>query len=342
MTSIKSTIRDLIGNTPILRIPSLSEISECDILLKCENLNPGGSVKDRAARGMVDAAIYSGALKAGMTIVEGTAGNTGIGLALVGRSYGIDSLIVMPNNQSPQKVATLKMYGAEVKLLDPVPFTNDNHFFHTARRIAESDPKHYWWANQFENLENFRAHYQHTGPEILAQTGGKLDYLVSAAGTGGTIAGNSRFLKENIKGLKTVLCDPMGSGLRHYVEHGTFAMEGSSFSEGIGIMRLVANFAEAQVDEALTVPDRDAVTIAYHLRAVDGIVLGTSAALNVAAALKVALRAGPGKRVLTFWCDQGERSITKLYDADFLATQQIDPVQLKLTDLVRQYRQARK
>ena len=332
------SIVDLIGNTPMLRIPSLSQLSGCDIFLKCENLNPGGSVKDRAALGMIKDGFASGRLKPGMTIVEGTAGNTGIGLALVGRSFGLDSLICMPDNQSPQKVAILKMFGAQVNLTKPVPFKDENHFFHTAGRIAAQDPKKYWWANQFDNLANFRAHYTTTGPEIFHQIGGKLDYLVSVAGTGGTIAGNSRYLKEKIPALKVVLCDPFGSGLCNYFHKKVFEMSGSSFSEGIGIMRLVPNFAEAQVDEAFTLPDADAVTVAHHLRKVDGIVLGTSAALNVAACLKVALRDGPGKRLVTFWCDQGDRSIAKLYDDTFLASQTIDASVLTVDDLVTQYR----
>lgn len=338
MSKAAANVVELIGRTPLLRIPSLSALTGCDILLKCENLNPGGSVKDRAALGMIRDAMATGRLKQGMTIVEGTAGNTGIGLALVGRSFGLDSLIVMPNNQSPQKVATLGMYGAKVELTKPVPFKDESHFYHTAGRIAASDPKKYWWANQFENLANFRAHYENTGPEILDQTGGQLDFLVSVAGTGGTIAGNSRFLKEKIPGLKVVLCDPDGSGLCTYLKRGVFETTGSSFSEGIGIMRLVANFAEARVDESFTLKDVDAVTIAYHLRKYDGILLGTSAALNVAAALKIALREGKGKRIATFWCDQGERSITKLYDSSFLSTQGIEPSASKLEDLVAKYR----
>lgn len=338
MASIHENVRGLIGNTPLLRIPSLSQLTGCDLLLKCENLNPGGSVKDRAALAMVSEAIAVGQLKPEMTIVEGTAGNTGIGLALVGRTYGINSLIVMPNNQSPQKVATLGLYGAEVRLTAPVPFKDEGHFFHTARRIAEADPKRYWWANQFDNLANYRAHFDGTGPEILAQTGGHLDYFVSVAGTGGTIAGNSVFLKENVPGIKVVLCDPDGSGLTNYFHKGVFESQGSSFSEGIGIMRLVANFGQAKVDEAFSLPDVDAVAVAYHLRQVDGIVLGTSAALNVAACLKVALRAGRGKRLVTFWCDQGERSITKLYSDEFLTSQKLDPKFLTIERLVEKYR----
>lgn len=321
MSRVCTNLRDMIGNTPLVRIPSLSDLTGCDIFLKCENLNPGGSVKDRAAKGMVEAAIASGALKPDKKIVEGTAGNTGIGLALVGKSFGIDSVIVMPNNQSPQKIAALRLYGAEVRLVDPVPFANQNHFFHTARRIAEENPKGFWWANQFDNLDNCRAHEQNTGPEIYSQTNGHLDFLVSVAGSGGTIAGNSIYLKEKIKGLKVYLCDPKGSGLCRYFHKGEFKSEGQSFSEGIGIMRLVANFKQAKIDDAFTIDDSDAVAIAHFVRDRDGIALGTSAAINVAGCLRTALKVGRGKRLVTFWCDAGERSATKLYDLDFLRSE---------------------
>ena len=309
---------EIVGDTPILRINSLSDLCGSDIFLKCENLNPGGSIKDRAAKGMLVSAIANGSLKSGMTIVEGTAGNTGIGLALLGRSLGFPSLIVMPNNQSAKKVDMLRLYGAEVELVEPVAFANQNHFFHKAKSIALDQPKKFWWANQFDNIDNQKGHFDHTAPEIYEQLGGRLDYLVSVAGTGGTIAGNSRFLKNRIKGLKVVLCDPEGSGLEHYFHHGEFKATGDSFSEGIGIMRLVENFKMAQIDEAMTVADKEAILIANYLREHDGIVLGTSAALSVACAFKIARQQKKGLRLLTFWCDAGERSQEKLYNEDFL------------------------
>ena len=322
-TVMASSIRELVGNTPLLKIGSLSKLTGCDLFLKCENLNPGGSIKDRAALQMVEDAIADGRLKNGMTIVEGTAGNTGIGLALVGRSLGFDVLIVMPKGQAVEKERMISLYGAGLKIVEAVPFANENHFFHTAGRIARESLEKYWWANQFDNLSNFKAHYSRTGPEILEQTGGNLDYLVSAAGTGGTIGGNSVFLKEKIPGIKVVLADPDGSGLCSYMKTGEIKSSGSSFTEGIGIMRIVANFAMAKVDEALTVADKELVAVAWHLREHDGIVLGSSAALNVTACLKVALRSGPGKRLATFWCDVSERSMTKLYNEEFLATKEI-------------------
>lgn len=330
-------LSDLIGNTPLLKIPSLSEISGCDIFLKCEQLNPGGSIKDRAALQMVQDAIENGELKKGMTIVEGTAGNTGIGLAVVAKSLGYDLLAVMPNNQAKEKERMIALHGAELKLVDPCPFANENHFYHTARRLAEEDPKKYWWANQFENLSNFKAHCTHTAPEIFNQVDGKLDFLVSVAGTGGTIGGNSTYLKETIPGLKVILIDPEGSGLCSYFHKGEFKAEGGSITEGIGIMRLVANFAKAQVDEAYTIPDQDLITIAQFVRNHDGIVLGSSAALNVAGAFMTAIKNGPGKRIVTFYCDLGERSFSKMYNEEFLKTRDLDITQSDIKPLQKKY-----
>ena len=330
-------IRSLIGDTPLLKVSSLSQATGCEIILKCENRNPGGSIKDRAALQMILDAIDSGALKDGMTIIEGTAGNTGIGLAMVGRSLGFDVTVVMPKGQAKEKEQMISLFGAELILVDPCPFKDPKHFYHTARTRAEKEPERYWWANQFENLSNFKAHYQHTGPEILEQTGGDLDFLVSAAGTGGTIGGTSAFLKEKIAKLKTVLIDPGGSGLCHYVKHGEFVAEGNSFTEGIGIMRLTANFEKAVLDEAMSIPDQDIVTVAHHVRDHDGIVVGLSAALNLAACLKLAAKSGGGKRLLTFWCDGGERSMAKLYNSEFLKEKDID-LSRSFADLLAEYR----
>ncbi|MBU2644788.1 pyridoxal-phosphate dependent enzyme, partial [bacterium] len=198
-------ITGLVGNTPVVRVESLSRLTGCDILVKCENMNPGGSVKDRAALQMIRDAVESGKLTKETTIVEGTAGNTGIGLALVGRSLGYQVLVVMPSGQAAEKERLVSLYGADLKLVKPCPFSNPNHFYHTARTIAEENPGQYWWANQFENLSNFKAHYTGTGPEIVHQTGGKLDFFVSVAGTGGTIGGVSTCLKEKIPGVQVVL-----------------------------------------------------------------------------------------------------------------------------------------
>jgi len=329
---------DLIGNTPLLKIPSLSRASGCEIFLKCEQFNPGGSIKDRAALQMVQDAIAEGKLKKGMTIVEGTAGNTGIGLAVIAKTLGYECLAVMPNDQTIEKQRMIELHGAKLKLVDPVPFKNENHFYHTARRLAEEDPKKYWWANQFENLSNFKAHYSHTGPEIYAQMNGKIDFLVSVSGTGGTIGGNSVFLKEKIPSIKVILVDPPGSGICSFFHTGEFKTEGKSLTEGIGIMRLVANFAKAKVDDAFTLSDQDVVTIAQYVRNHDGILLGSSSALNLAGCLKIAMQQGPGKRIVSFNCDLGERSFSKLYNPDYLASRDLDPRQDQIEPLLEKYR----
>lgn len=315
---------ELIGQTPILKIPSLSRLSGSEIFVKCEFMNPGGSIKDRAALNMVREALASGELKPDMTIVEGTAGNTGIGLAIVAKALGLRLKVVMPRGQTPEKERLIGLHGAELVLVDPVPFSNPAHFYHTARQLAEAEPETHWWANQFENLANYRAHYQTTGPEIVAQTGGRLDALISAAGTGGTIGGTSAYLKAQLPDIRVILADPSGSGLYSYLKTGVFKSEGSSLTEGIGIMRLVANFAQASVDDAMHLPDQELVSLAHYVRDHDGIVLGSSSALNLAVALRTALQMGPGKRLLTFACDLGERSYSKLYNPAYLAQQQLD------------------
>jgi len=330
-------VADLIGNTPLLRISSLSELTGCDIFLKCEQLNPGGSIKDRAALQMVLDAIESGELKNGMTIIEGTAGNTGIGLAVVAKALGYNLLAVMPRDQTVEKERMITLHGGTLKLVDPCPFSDENHFYHTARRLAEEDPKKYWWANQFENLSNFKAHCTRTGPEIEQQVDGKLDFFVSVSGTGGTIGGNSTYLKETIPNLKVILIDPEGSGLCSFFHTGEFKAEGQSITEGIGIMRLVANFEKAQIDDAFTIPDQDFVTIAQYVRTHDGIVLGSSSALNVAGAFMAAVKNGPGKRIVTFNCDLGERSYSKLFNGEYLKTRDLDITQTNIKPLQKKY-----
>jgi cysteine synthase A len=338
---VAKNISDLIGNTPLLRIPSLSQLTGSQIFLKCEQLNPGGSIKDRAALQMVLDALEAGKLKKGMTIVEGTAGNTGIGLALVAKALGFECLAVMPNDQTIEKQRMIELHGAKLKLVDPVPFKNENHFYHTARRLAEEDPKKYWWANQFENLSNFKAHYTQTGPEIYQQLQGKIDVLVSVAGTGGTIGGNSAFLKEKIPHIQVALVDPEGSGLCSYIHTGEFKSQGRSITEGIGIMRLVANFAQAKVDDAFTLTDQDVVTVAQYIRNADGILLGSSTALNVAGALKMAVQRGPGNNIVTFYCDLGERSFSKLYNPEYLQGRGLDITQTDIQPLIEKYRAPR-
>jgi cysteine synthase A len=337
MNSVASKQSDLIGNTPLLRINSLSDLTGCDIYLKCEHLNPGGSIKDRAAKQMVDDAIAAGKLKPGMTIVEGTAGNTGIGLAVVAKSYGLNMLAVMPRGQAQEKERMLGLFGADLKLVDPCPFANENHFYHTARRLGEEN-KDYWWADQFENVSNMRGHYLHTAPEIHDQLNGDIDYLVSVAGTGGTVGGNSKFLKEKISKLQVHLIDPDGSGLFSFIKSGEFKSNGSSFTEGIGIMRRTANFGEAVVDNVFNLHDQDVVSISRFVRDRDGILLGSSAALNVAGALLTAVQAGKGKKIVTFLCDLGERSYSKLYNDEFLVGRELNPAGEPIEAIIERYK----
>lgn len=300
-------------------------------------MNCTGSVKDRAAKQMVLDAIEQGILKPGMTIVEGTAGNTGIGLAMVAKELGFKMLVVMPEDQAKEKRDLVKLYGADLKLVPSVPFTDSDHFFHTAQRIAKQASDQYWHSNQFDNLSNFKAHYNITAPEIYNQLNGKVHVLVSAAGTGGTLAGNAKYLKEKLgEAVRTVLVDPAGAGLANFLKTGEFVKsDGSTLTEGVGIMRLVPVFAQGKdyVDEAFYLPDSHVVRIANHVRCVDGIPLGSSAALNVAAALRksVGLR-GQGKNIVTFLCDGGERSLTKLYNDEFLKERGLDECNLPSLD----------
>lgn len=328
---------DLIGQTDLLRLNALSELTGCDLFVKLESQNPGGSIKDRAALQIIKDAMAKGELKPGMTVVEGTAGNTGIGLALVARSFGLNMLAVMPNDQSKEKERMITLHGAELKTVDPVPFKNDNHFYHTARRLAEQR-EDYWWANQFENTSNAQAHYLTTGPEIWQQTAGQLDILVSVAGTGGTIAGTSRYLKEQNSAIQVWLADPDGSGIYSYLKTGNYVSQGSSFTEGIGIMRLVENFKQAKIDAAVNLPDDDLVTLSRFIVEQEGLVLGSSSCLNVAGALQAAVLHGPGKTIVTFACDLGERSASKLYNHDYLQQRGVRVSAEPIAQLLARYR----
>lgn len=346
MQKTVQNLAQLIGNTSLLRINSLSELTGCDIYVKCEFQNPGGSVKDRAALQMVLDAEANGELKPGMTIVEGTAGNTGIGLAIVAKSLGYNLKVVMPKGQTKEKEQMIELHGAELALVDAAPFSNPNHFYHTARRIAEEDDNA-WWANQFENLSNANAHFTGTGPEIFDQLDGELDIFVSVAGTGGTLGGVTKFLKQQDQNIKTISLDPDGSGIFHFLQTGEYkASEGGSFTEGIGIMRLVDNFRQANVDFALNLPDKDIVTVAEYVRKNDALVLGSSSALNVAGALFSAIQFGPlsggdKQSVVTLACDLGERSSSKLYNPEFLASKNIDPSEQSIEQLVEKYKNAK-
>ncbi|MGA9524235.1 MAG: cysteine synthase A [Myxococcaceae bacterium] len=318
------TLWDAVGNTPLLRIGSLSRDTGCEILGKAEFMNPGGSIKDRAAKGMIGRAEEQGLLEPGGTIVEGTAGNTGIGLGLLGRERGYRVVVTMPDNQAREKYEALEAMGVEVRKVKPVPFKDPGHFYHQARTLAE---EHGWfWANQFENTANADFHYATTGPELWAQCEGRIDVLVSAVGSGGTLGGISRYLKEKNPNVRVVLVDPYGSGLFCYVREGKMETTGGSITEGIGIMRVTENFRRAQVDEAMRVSDQDMLEMLHHLAREDALVVGTSAALNVRASWEIARRhKGEGLRIVTLLCDHGSRYASKVFNAEFLASKGLTP-----------------
>lgn len=325
------SVWDIVGNTPLIKIESLSKLTGCHIYGKAEFLNPGGSVKDRAAKGIIMEAERKGLLAPGGIIVEGTAGNTGIGLTTLAADRGYKTIIVMPDNQSDEKYQLLEMLGAEVRKVAPVPFANPNHFYHTARTISESIPGALW-ANQFENTANGDFHYQTTGPEIWEQTKGNVDFFTCAVGTGGTMSGVSRFLKEKKSTVRTVLADPYGSGMYCHLRTGKIESEGSSVTEGIGIMRLTANFNSAQIDDAMRVTDQEMINMLFHLSEKDGLVLGTSSGLNLSAAYRLAQdNIGSGKTIVTILCDHGTRYFSRILNKKWLDEKNLTPKPLIYT-----------
>jgi cysteine synthase len=313
---------DLIGNTPLVRLRRASEETGCEILGKCEFLNPGGSVKDRAALYIIRDAEKRGALRPGGVIVEGTAGNTGIGLALVANALGYRTVIVMPETQSQEKKDTLRLCRADLRLVPAVPYKDPGNYVKLSGRLAEeldrSEPNGAVWANQFDNVANRQAHYETTGPEIWRQTGGRIDAFVAAVGTGGTLAGVSMALKERNAAVRTVLADPMGSALYNYYAHGELKASGNSITEGIGQGRITKNLDGAPIDDALQVTDEEALPIIFALLEEEGLVVGGSTGINVAGAIQVARRLGPGHTVVTVLCDYGTRYQSKLFNPEFL------------------------
>lgn len=306
-----------VGNTPLIELRKLSQLLKRRVFGKAEFLNPGGSVKDRAAKGIVDDAEASGKLQPGGTIVEGTAGNTGIALTLIGNERGYRSIIVVPDDQSQEKIRLLRTFGADVRVVPSVPFANENNYYHVARRIAEETPNSLW-ANQFENVANRRYHEATTGPEIWERTAGKVDAFVAAAGTGGTVAGVSSALKARSSKVLTVLCDVMGSSLYNYVTRGELLPEGDSELEGIGIKRLTQNFAGAPIDRAIRAGDKAAVAMVHWLLHNEGLFVGGSSGLNVTGAARIARELPEGSIVVTILCDGGERYLSKLFNEDWL------------------------
>ncbi len=307
----------LIGNTPLVRLEGPSEATGCEILGKCEFANPGASVKDRAALYIVEDAEAAGTLKPGGTIVEGTAGNTGIGLALVANAKGYKTIIVMPETQSREKMDTLRALGAELVLVPAAPFSNPGHFVHTSRRIAEETPNAVW-ANQFDNIANRRAHICGTAEEIWEQTGGRIDGFTCAVGTGGTLAGVGLGLKAKNEKIQIALTDPHGAALYSYYACGELKAEGSSVAEGIGQGRITGNLDGAPIDTQFRVSDEEGLEQVAALLRDEGLCLGLSSGINVAGAMHLARALGPGKTVVTILCDTGFRYLSSLYNAEWL------------------------
>jgi cysteine synthase A len=312
-----------IGNTPLIKLRSLSERSGCTILGKAEFLNPGGSVKDRAARYIIEDAESSGRLMPGATIVEGTAGNTGIGLTVVANARGYKTIIVMPESQSQEKKDLLRLLGAELICVPAVPYENPNQYQHVARRLAAKLEREanglVLYADQWDNTANREGHFHSTGPEIWAQTGGCIDGFICAIGTGGTLSGVSEFLKSKNKGVVIGLADPQGTKMYHYFRNGELkSTEGDSIAEGIGQGRVTHNVAGAIVDEAFLVPDQEAMPVLFDVLRDEGLCLGGSSAINLVGALRLAETLGPGKTVVTVLCDSGSRYASKLWNPAFL------------------------
>lgn len=321
---IKEGFIGTVGNTPLIRLTSFSVETGCEILGKAEFLNPGGSVKDRAALYIIEDAERKGLLKPGGTVVEGTAGNTGIGLAHICNAKGYKCLIVIPETQSQEKMEALRTLGAEVKTVPALPYRDPGNYVKVSGRLAEA-MENAIWANQFDNLANRQAHYETTGPEIWRQTDGKIDAWTIATGTGGTLAGVSMYLKEKNPAIKTVVADPMGSGLYSYIKTGEIKPEGSSITEGIGNSRITANMEGVPVDDAMQIDDHECVRTVYRLLYQEGLFMGGSTGINVAAAVRLAKQMGPGHTIVTILCDSGARYQSRLFNRDWLASKGLSP-----------------
>ena len=320
--TIHRDLADTVGNTPLIRLNKASEMTGCEILGKAEFLNPGQSIKDRAALYIIRDAEAKGLLRPGGTIVEGTAGNTGIGLALVGASLGYKTVIVIPETQSQEKKDMLRLAGAELVQVPAAPYSNPNNYVRYSGRLAEklaqTEPNGAIWANQFDNVANRQAHLETTGPEIWDQTGGKVDGFVSAVGTGGTLAGVSAGLKGRSNRVKVALADPMGAALYSYYTTGELRSEGNSITEGIGQGRITANLEGFEPDLSFQVPDSEALPIIFDLVQEEGLCLGGSSGINIAGAIRLAKELGPGHTIVTMLCDYGTRYQSKMFNPDFL------------------------
>ena len=319
---IRNGFLDAIGHTPLIRLRRASERTGCEILGKAEFMNPGGSVKDRAALAIVEDAEKRETLRPGGVIVEGTAGNTGIGLALVGNARGYRTVIVIPETQSQEKKDMLRLCGADLREVPAKPYKDPGNYVHVSQRLAEelaaSTPEGAIWANQFDNVANREGHRRTTGVEIWEQTAGRVDGFICAAGTGGTIAGVGMALKERNPKVRIALADPMGAALYHYYKHGKLESEGTSISEGIGQGRITANLEGAPIDDAFQIPDEQWLPIVFALLKEEGLCLGGSSGVNVAGAIELALQMGPGHTIVTVLCDSGTRYQSKLFNPVFL------------------------
>ena len=326
MTS-PQTLLSAIGNTPIIRLNAASDATGCDIYGKAEFMNPGGSVKDRAAIAIIEDAEERGDLRPGGLIVEGTAGNTGIGLTMVGNAKGYTSVIVMPETQSQEKKDVLRIFGADLRLVPAKPYKDPGNYVRysetLAKELAETHPNGVIWANQFDNTANYMGHYRTTGPEIWRQTDGKIDGFTCAVGSGGTIAGVGRYLKEQNEKVQIALSDPDGSALYNHYINGELKAEGNSISEGIGQGRITANLAEAPIDTAYRLSDADALPIIFDLMRDEGLYLGGSTAINIAGAMAMAREMGPGHTIVTILCDSGQRYQSKVWNPDFLRSKSL-------------------
>jgi cysteine synthase A len=321
------SVVDAIGRTPLIQLKAASELTGCTILGKAEFMNPGGSVKDRAALAIIQDAVASGALRPGGAIVEGTAGNTGIGIGMVASALGYRAVIVIPDTQTQEKKDMLRLVGAELIEVPAVPYSNPNNYVKYSGRLAEtlaqSEPNGAVWANQFDNVANRRGHYETTGPEIFDDLQGKVDGFVSAVGSGGTLAGVGMALKERNSKIKIALADPMGAALYEFYKHGALKSEGSSITEGIGQGRITANLEGAPVDFAYQIKDEEALPIVFDLAEHEGLLLGGSSGINIAGAIALARELGPGHTIVTLLCDSGVRYASKLFNADFLRSKNL-------------------
>lgn len=319
---VTNSVLDAIGGTPLIKLRAASAATGCAIYGKAEFMNPGGSVKDRAALAIIRDAVESGALKPGGTIVEGTAGNTGIGLALVANALGFRTVIVIPKTQSEEKKSLLRLQGAELIEVPAVPYSNPDNYVKVSGRLAEElarkNPQGAVWANQFDNVANRRGHEETTGPEIFDQLGGRLDGFICAVGTGGTLAGVGRALKARDPSIRIGIADPLGAALYSYYTTGELKSSGSSITEGIGQGRITANLVDAPIDFACQIPDEEALPVLFDLAQDEGLLLGGSSGINVAGAIRLARELGPGKTVVTILCDSGARYASKLFDPAFL------------------------